>query len=104
MNGITWIYRALTIPLLLAALYSIIRSFINFTKLTFHQQILSFVLLGMGFMGVFRIFIISFMEKAAFDIGTYAMYLGAVYPIVILICVLGLALLKQPAKEKEFVY
>lgn len=104
MNGITWIYRALTIPLLLAALFSIIRSFINFTKLTFHQQILSFVLLGMGFMGVFRIFIISFMEKAAFDIGTYAMYLGAVYPIVILICVLGLALLKQPAKEKEFVY
>ena len=44
------------------------------------------------------------MEKAAFDIGTYAMYLGAVYPIVILICVLGLTLLKQPAKEKELVH
>ena len=99
MNGITWIYRAFTIPLLLAAIYSLISSFINFTKQTFERQILSFVLLGMGFMGVFRIFIISFMEKAAFDIGTYAMYLGAVYPVVILVCVLGLALLGKTEKQ-----
>ena len=26
---------------------------------------------------------------AAFDIGTYAMYLGAVYPVVVLVAVLG---------------
>lgn len=101
MNGITWIYRALTVPLLLAAFYSLIRSFLNFTKLTFEKQILSFVLLGMAFMGVFRLFIIAFMEKAAFDIGTYAMYLGAVYPVVILVSVLGLLLWKQPTKEKR---
>ena len=101
MDGITWIYRALTIPLLLAAFFSIIRSFINFKKLTFEKQILSFVLMGMAFMGVFRIFIISFMEKAAFDIGTYSMYLGAVYPIVVLVSVLGIMLWKQPAKEKQ---
>ena len=101
MDGITWIYRALTIPLLLAAFLGIIRSFINFKKLTFEKQILSFVLMGMAFMGVFRIFIISFMEKAAFDIGTYSMYLGAVYPIVVLVSVLGIMLWKQPAKEKQ---
>lgn len=103
MNGITWIYRALNIPLLLLAFIGLIKGFIKFTKQTFEKQILLFVLLGMGFMAIFRIFIISFMEKAAFDIGTYAMYLGAVYPLVILIAVLGLVLVKQPEKESETV-
>jgi len=100
MNSITWIYRVFTIPLLLAAIYSVIKSFWNFKRLSFEKQILSFVLLGMAFMAVLRTFIIAFMEKAAFDIGTYAMYLGAVYPLTVLISVLGLALFKCPIKEK----
>ena len=95
MDGITWIYRVFTIPFLFAAFYSVIKSFVKFRQLSYEKQILSFVLLGMAFMGVFRIFIIAFMEKAAFDIGTYAMYLGAVYPVVVLICMLGILLLRN---------
>ena len=101
MTGITWIYRALTIPLLLLALWGIIKGFLGFAHHTFEKQMLLFVLLGMGFMAVFRLFIIAFMEKAAFDIGTYAMYLGAVYPVVILIAVLGIALWAKPVSDEK---
>ncbi len=91
MNGITWIYRALTIPMLLLALAALVRGFFTFTRHSYEKQILLFVMLGMLLMGVFRVFIIAFMEVAAFDIGTYAMYLGAVYPVVITVAGLGLA-------------
>ena len=37
------------------------------------------------------------MEVAAFDIGTYAMYLGAAYPVLVLFCVLGLCLADKKA-------
>ena len=40
-------------------------------------------------MGLFRVFIISYMEISAFGIGTYAMYLGAVFPLVLLIGFVG---------------
>ena len=89
MDGITWIYRAITIPLLLLAIWAIIKGFVLFKYQSFKAQLMLFILPGMLAMGVFRIFIIAFMEVAAFDIGTYAMYLGAVYPIVVLVSALG---------------
>lgn len=95
MDSLTWIYRALTIPLMLLALFAVVKGFISFVHQPFEKQIMLFVLPGMLLMAVFRVFIISFMEKAAFDIGTYAMYLGAAYPVVVLVCVLGPVLLKK---------
>ena len=73
------------------------KGFIRFKKQSFEKQIMLFVLPGMLAMGLFRIFIISFMEVAAFDIGTYAMYLGAAYPVLVLFCVLGLCLADKKA-------
>jgi hypothetical protein len=97
MNGITWIYRAFTVPLLLLGLWFVAKGFTRFKKQSFEKQIMLFVLPGMLAMGLFRIFIISFMEVAAFDIGTYAMYLGAAYPVLVLFCVLGLCLADKKA-------
>ena len=93
MTGITWIYRAFTIPLLLLALWSLIKGFMSFKHQCFETQLMLFIIPGMAAMGVFRAFIIAFMEVAAFDIGTYAMYLGAVYPVVVLFGVLGTSLM-----------
>ena len=97
MNGITCIYRAFTVPLLLLGLWFVAKGFIRFKHQSFEKQIMLFVLPGMLAMGLFRIFIISFMEVAAFDIGTYAMYLGAAYPVLVLFCVLGLCLADKKA-------
>ena len=95
MTGIIWIYRVLTIPLIIYGLYALAMSFIRFKKQNFEKQIMSFVLLGFILMSVFRIFIISFMEVAAFNIGFYAMYVGAVYPLMVSFCVLAPLLLKN---------
>ena len=95
MDGITWIYRALTIPALMLALWRIFKGFLKFKHQTYETQIMLFVLIGMLAMALFRTFIIAFMEVAAFDIGTYAMYLGAVYPVVVLVCVLALSMLSS---------
>ena len=83
MDGIIWIYRLLTIPLLAYGLYALIKSFISFKKQNYEKQIMSFVLLGFILMSIFRVFIISFMEIAAFNIGFYSMYMGAVYPLMV---------------------
>ena len=95
MDGIIWIYRLLTIPMLIYGLYALIKSFINFKKQNFEKQIMSFVLLGFIFMGIFRVFIIAFMEVAAFNIGFYSMYVGAVYPLMVSFNVLAPFLIKK---------
>ena len=99
MNSITWIYRALTIPLLLLAIWSLIKGFMTFKYQCFETQLMLFIIPGMAAMGVFRAFIIAFMEVAAFDIGTYAMYLGAVYPVVVLFGILGTMLMSNLKKN-----
>lgn len=99
MDGIAWIYRVLTIPLLIGAIWVVIKGFMAFKYQTFRTQMMLFILPGMLAMGVFRTFIIAFMEVAAFDIGTYAMYLGAVYPIVVLVSVLGVVLFSDIQKK-----
>ena len=55
----------------------------HFIRLSYTSKIIFISLGGMVAMAVFRIFIISFMEVAAFNISIYSMYLGAVYPLMI---------------------
>ena len=95
LDGVTWIYRVFTIPLLVFAFVQIFRIFAKFKNQNFEKQIMAFVLLGFVLMAVFRIFIISFMEIAAFNIGFYTMYLGAVYPLMVLVCFFGIILYKE---------
>ena len=80
-------------------MWFVIKGFMRFKHQSFEKQIMLFVLPGMLAMGIFRIFIISFMEVAAFDIGTYAMYLGAAYPVLVLFCVLGVCLAGSPKNQ-----
>ena len=60
------------------------------------------VLLGVLFMGIFRAFMIAFVEVASFNIGTYVMYLSTVHPLLILYAAAGiLTALKMNGAQKE---
>ena len=100
MIGVIWVYRLITIPLLVIGIYGSIKTFIKFKNRTYQKQITAFVLLGFLLMGLFRVFIISYMEISAFGIGTYAMYLGAVFPLVLLIGFVGGSLALDFKKNK----
>lgn len=90
MDIITWIYRVLTVPCIVLSLIGIIINFFKFKKISHKKQIANFILLGFLCMAMFRIFIICYMEVAAFNIGIYSMYYGAVYPLIVLICFIGI--------------
>jgi len=47
------------------------------------------ILLGLLAMALLRCAMIAFMEVAAFDIGTYVMYLSTVHPLLILFAGVG---------------
>ena len=100
MIGVIWGYRLITVPLLVIGIYGGIKTFIKFKNRTYQKQITAFVLLGFLLMGLFRVFIISYMEISAFGIGTYAMYLGAVFPLVLLIGFVGGSLALDFKKNK----
>lgn len=100
MIGVIWVYRLITVPLLIIGIYGGIKTFIKFKNRTYQKQITAFVLLGFLLMGLFRVFIISYMEISAFGIGTYAMYLGAVFPLVLLIGFVGGSLALYFKKNK----
>ncbi|MBQ3394197.1 MAG: hypothetical protein IJI56_06970 [Firmicutes bacterium] len=85
----TGFYRIAITPLLIISLAEIAVSFVLFKRLDWKKQLLQFVLLGFILMGLFRIFIISYMEVAAFNIGIYSMYLGCVYPLLVFICAMA---------------
>jgi len=85
MQKITWLYRALILSMFIVALIGIVRNFFRFRYLSFERQIMNFVLPGLVAMAIFRIFIISFMEVAAFSIGIYSMYVGVVYPLTVIV-------------------
>lgn len=80
---ITWIYRALIPVMLIAGAVRIARALKLFGRLDYTSKIILISLGGMVAMAVFRIFIISFIEVAAFNIGIYSMYLGTVYPLIV---------------------
>ena len=100
MIGVIWVYRLITVPLLVIGIYGGTKTFIKFRNRTYQKQITAFVLLGFLLMGLFRVFIISYMEISAFGIGTYAMYLGAVFPLVLLIGFVGGSLALDFKKNK----
>ena len=89
MDSVTAVYRLMIIPAFAAAVLRWGVNVARFKKLTFERQITVFVIFGLIMMSVFRIFIISYMEVSAFGIGIYAMYLGAVYPLVMLTAFVG---------------
>ena len=80
---ITWIYRALVPVMLTAGAVRAAKASAHFIRLSYTSKIIFISLGGMVAMAVFRIFIISFMEVAAFNIGIYSMYPGVVYPLMI---------------------
>ncbi len=82
----TDLYRIIITPLLTVSLIEIVLSFVFFGRLDGNKQLLQFILVGFLLMSLFRIFIISYMEVSAFDIGIYSMYLGCVYPLLVFIC------------------
>jgi hypothetical protein len=96
---ITAVFRFAAILLFPCACLFIIWNFVSFKKLESDKKILNFALLGYIFMAVFRVFIMSFMEVAAFNIGIYSMYLATVYPLVILIS--ASTFFNVPPKIKE---
>lgn len=93
LDGVIYLYKFITLPLLMMAFIGIIKTFLKFKTQSFEKQITAFVLFGFVMMSIFRIFIIAFMEVAAFNIGFYSMYVGAVYPLVVMIFILGTFLL-----------
>lgn len=87
------VYRLIFAPAAIIRAVLCLRLFAKFKEQPPERQILAFVVLGLVLMGVFRVFIIAFMEVAAFDIGTYAMYLGPVYLLFALTALLAPAMI-----------
>lgn len=85
---VVWLFRILTTPLLLRGIFMRAKAAFKFKKYSFEKQILIIVLPGLLAMALFRLFIAAFMEVAAFGIGTSAMYLGTVWPPVLLVALL----------------
>ena len=83
LDIITWIYRALIPLMLIAGAVRAAKAIMGFGQLSYALKIILISLGGMVAMAIFRIFIISFMEVAAFNIGIYSMYLGTVYPLIV---------------------
>ena len=101
-GAITLLFRLILTPLFAASLIGAALGFIRFRKLDFKKQLLCFIVLGYTLMALFRVFIISFMEEAAFDIGIYSMYLSCVYPLVFICAALaGAFWLPDPDEEER---
>lgn len=108
LEGIRWVY-AIGLPLLFAAaLVCQIRQGVMLWKK--HRQknvqpgeaLLWVLLLGLLGMALLRCFMIAFMEVASFGIGTYAMYLSTVHPLLILFAAAGtLTVLSAKRAQKE---
>ncbi len=86
MAAVVWLYRLLTLVLMPLALFAVIKGFVQFKKRSRQQQILLFILTGLLAMAVFRLFIIAYMDVAAFGLGHYAMYLAVAYPVLTAVC------------------
>lgn len=94
-DAVTFIYRILTFPLFLLAVFSLFRGILKFKTLGREKQILLIGLLGLLGMGLLRLVMMAFMEVSAFGIGIYGMYLGRVWPALILVNVLAPCLFEK---------
>lgn len=108
MEGIRWVY-AIGLPLLFAAALVLqVRQGLSLWKKHKNgtvqpgEALLWVLLLGLLGMALLRCFMIAFMEVASFGIGTYAMYLSTVHPLLILFAAAGTltALSSKRAQEE----
>lgn len=106
LNGLRWLY-ALVIPVLfVVAVVLQIRRGLQLWAL--HKEklvkpgdaMLWTLLLGLLGMALLRCFMIAFMEVSSFGIGTYAMYLSTVHPLLLLYIGAGI-LTAVPKSETE---
>ncbi len=91
-NAVAWLYR-IGVPLLFAfACYRQGRALCAICKAkAFGDKRFLYwlILFGVFGMALLRCAMIAFMEVAAFDIGTYVMYLATVHPLLIVFAVMG---------------
>ncbi len=103
---LVWAYRVLIWPLLAVALFQMgkgikqgIRRTIENRRLS-AQLLFAVLTLGLLLSYLLRLFVASYLEVAAFDIGTYLMYLASGMPALMLFCVFG-ALQNEALLVKE---
>lgn len=106
LNGIRWLY-AVTVPLLfVAAVVLQLRRGLQLWSQHKEKKVLPgdamlwTLLLGLLGMALLRCFMIAFMEVSSFAIGTYAMYLSTVHPLMLLYMGVGI-LTALPKAEQE---
>ncbi len=105
-DGLVWAYRLLLWPLLALGLWGMARSLGAglrrlFTKRGYSPRLLLGLLaLGLLLSYLLRIGVASYMEVAAFGVGTYLMYLAGGVPALLLLCVFG-SLQHPPLPEED---
>ncbi len=98
---LVWVYRVLIWPLLACALFGMGRSLGRGLRRLFAKQgysprlLLGLLALGLLLSYLLRMGVASYMEVAAFGVGTYLMYLAGGLPALMLLCTFG-ALLHPP--------
>lgn len=107
LNGIRWLY-ALAVPVLFVAAVVIqIRHGLALWVLHKEKKIcpgdamLWTLLLGLLGMALLRCFMIAFMEVSSFGIGTYAMYLSTVHPLMLLYIGVGILTIEPKNKKAD---
>jgi hypothetical protein len=98
------LFYVVAVPLLLAAavVLQIRRAVWMLKHKDAHGLVLWLVLLGVLGMALLRCAMIAFMEVAAFQIGTYVMYLASVHPLLLTYAVAGTVTgLQKPETGKE---
>ena len=88
LEGIRLVYAILLPLALILALFLQVR--MAFQKKEKAQWLVWWILTGLLGMAILRIFLIAFMEVAAFQIGTYVMYLATVHPLLMIYALMGI--------------
>ncbi|MEG1016916.1 MAG: hypothetical protein RSE36_03815 [Oscillospiraceae bacterium] len=110
MRVLTWVYSAVNILLTAAAIVLFFAAIALKIKMrgagefSFSRAMSFWGALAMLLVAVLRLGMIAFVEVSAFGIGTYAMYLAAVYPALIAFCFASFSFFaseRQRAKEQK---
>ncbi len=106
-DGLIWAYRVLIWPMLTVALYQTgkvlwpgARSILVDRRLP-QKMLYALLSLGLLLSYLLRVFVAAYLEVAAFDIGTYLMYLASGMPALMLFCVFGCLQNEGKPGEKE---
>lgn len=88
LNGVRLVYSvALPLALVLALFLQMRKAFRMKER---RDWLVWWILTGLLGMALLRVFLIAFMEVAAFQIGTYVMYLATVHPLLMVYALLGI--------------